>query len=161
MNWSSGGLHRIQSTEIKCNTRGSIRTQNFCLLALFSSCLFVEIRNTVPSWNLSLLSPGYLVVMAVRRTGFCFHFLLSLPLISSYLWGIRMCHRLPWALPRTFHEQQRGFDSVSFTGNGYKRTNREDQVQTKTEHPVQSSIYALYSQDLLPHIFAGQRTAPH
>lgn len=64
-----------------------------------------EVTSTVPSWNFSsLLSPGYLVVMAVRRTGFCFHFLLSFPLISSYLCGIGMCHRLPWALPRTFHE---------------------------------------------------------
>lgn len=145
MNCSSGEFHRTQSIETKYNTRDSIRTQTFCLLALFSRCLiFFEIRNTVPSWNLSLLSPGYLVVTAVWRTGFCFHFLLSLPLISSYLWGIGMCHSLPWALPHTFHEQQGGFESLSPTGNGYKRTNREDQAQNKTEHPYQSSIWALY-----------------
>lgn len=77
MNWSSGEFHRIQSMKTNCNTRGSIRTQNFCLLALVCSCLFFEIRNTVPNWNLSLLSPGYLLWWQCEEldfvTTFCFH----------------------------------------------------------------------------------------
>lgn len=63
------------------------------------------VSEVIPSWNSSsLLPPGYLVVMAVWRTGFCFYFLLSFLLISSYICGIGMCHGLPWALSCTSHE---------------------------------------------------------
>lgn len=64
-----------------------------------------EVTSTVPSWNSSsLLSPGYIVVMAVQRTGFCFYILPSFLLIPSYLCDIGMYHRLPWALPHIFQE---------------------------------------------------------
>lgn len=161
MNWCRDGLHRIQSTEIKFNTRGSIRIQNFCLLALFSSCLFFELRNTVPSWNLSLLSPGYLVVMAVWRTGFCFHFLLSLPLICSYLWGylcvtgfpgLYLTHSMSSRGALTlFHPQ--GVDTKGQTG----RTRHKPRLNAHFRAP--SKLCS--AKTFFPHIFTGQRTAPH
>lgn len=101
-----------------------------------ASCSFIpaawfvlEVTSTVPSLNSSILSPGYLVVTVVWRSGFCFHLLLLFLLISSYLCGIGMCPRLPWALPHIFHEQQGGFGC--FTHWEWLQKDKQAQIRTK------------------------------
>lgn len=72
------------------------------------------------STNLNLVSAISWLPNICVKNWICFHIFLSLPLISSYLWGIGMCHRLPWALPQTFHEQQSGFESLPPLGTDTK-----------------------------------------
>lgn len=108
MNWSMGDSIETKAQKQSVIPEATPRASASCSF-IPATWFVLEVTSTVPSLNSSTLAPAYLVVMVVWRSGFCFHFLRLFLLISSYFCGTGMCHRLLWALPCIFCEQQGSF----------------------------------------------------